>query len=266
MGYRSQKGSCKPERAVSQRFATNWYSIFWVKTNWRFRILGEGNFLIMKKLTFIIFSLMICLGVVTTPVFADVLSSASCIVSTKIIDKGIETRKAYGSNGNFREYESKYLKLEILTTKPTGTFGDCGFIKIGNVFKIDGGSDPEPLRIGDKITAGVESNSSMGPAGVIPFIQWQPISLIGNSRPLPTGFELQSGKDPEAVNKNPSTKVQIRTDGGDSNPAKQQVTVDTGNVKVPEENKNSNSIFPLILILSVIGIFIIGGILYFLSR
>ena len=228
-------------------------------------ILGEENFLIMKRLAFI-FSLMICLGVAITPVFADVLSGASCTVSAKIIDKGIETQKAYGSNGNFREYESKYLKLEILTTKPAGTFGDCGFIKIGNVFKIDGGSDPELLRIGDKITAGVESNSSMGPAGVVPFIQWQPISLIGDSRPLPAAFELQSGKDPEAISKNPSTETQITTDNGNSNPAEQQVATNTGNAKVSEENKNSNSIHPLILIFSVVGIFIIGGILYFLSR
>ena len=44
-------GNCKFERFVSLRSATNWYSILGVKTNWRFRILGEENFLILNPTT-----------------------------------------------------------------------------------------------------------------------------------------------------------------------------------------------------------------------
>src|SRR3989338_1820606 len=43
-----QKGNCKFERFASLRSATNWYSILGVKTNSRFRILGEENFLILN--------------------------------------------------------------------------------------------------------------------------------------------------------------------------------------------------------------------------
>jgi hypothetical protein len=41
-------GNCKFERFASLRSATNSYSILGAKTNWRFRILGEENFLILK--------------------------------------------------------------------------------------------------------------------------------------------------------------------------------------------------------------------------
>ena len=41
-----QKGKIKRFGFASLRSATNWYSILGAKTNWRFRILGEENFLI----------------------------------------------------------------------------------------------------------------------------------------------------------------------------------------------------------------------------
>ncbi|MEX2028924.1 MAG: hypothetical protein WD963_00365 [Candidatus Paceibacterota bacterium] len=45
-----QKGKVKEFWFASQRFATNWYSILGVKTNSRFRILGEENFLILNPI------------------------------------------------------------------------------------------------------------------------------------------------------------------------------------------------------------------------
>ena len=44
-------GNCKFERFASLRSATNLYSILGVKTNSRFRILGEENFLIFSTKT-----------------------------------------------------------------------------------------------------------------------------------------------------------------------------------------------------------------------
>src|SRR3989344_605146 len=44
-------GNCKFERFASLRSATNSYSILGVKTNSRFRILGEENFLILNQTT-----------------------------------------------------------------------------------------------------------------------------------------------------------------------------------------------------------------------
>jgi hypothetical protein len=43
-------GNCKFEGLASLRSATNLYSILGVKTNWRFRILGEENFLILNPI------------------------------------------------------------------------------------------------------------------------------------------------------------------------------------------------------------------------
>src|SRR3989344_3483497 len=45
-----QKGIRKFEGFASLRSATNWYSILGVKTNSRFRILGEENFLILNPI------------------------------------------------------------------------------------------------------------------------------------------------------------------------------------------------------------------------
>ena len=46
-----QKGKVKEFWFASLRSATNLYSILGVKTNWRFRILGEENFLILNPKT-----------------------------------------------------------------------------------------------------------------------------------------------------------------------------------------------------------------------
>ncbi len=46
-----QKGKVKEFWFASPRSATNLYSILGVKMNWRFRILGEENFLILNPIT-----------------------------------------------------------------------------------------------------------------------------------------------------------------------------------------------------------------------
>src|SRR3989344_194387 len=47
-----QKGKVKEFWFASLRSATNSYSILGVKMNWRFRILGEENFLIQESIRF----------------------------------------------------------------------------------------------------------------------------------------------------------------------------------------------------------------------
>ncbi len=109
----------------------------------------------------------------TVPVFATSLAGASCTVAAEIVDKGTE------------EHGSKFLKVEILTAKPTGVLGNCSFVSKGDIFKIDGGSSPDPLNVGDVIEAGLEANSAMTPSGVaLSFIQWEPVSLISSDEKL----------------------------------------------------------------------------------
>jgi hypothetical protein len=219
-----------------------------------------------KNLVFLIFFIVFYFGVISRA-SADVLSGASCTVSAKVLEKNSEVRKAYGPDGvSFREYESKYLKLEILTTKKAGVFGNCDFIKVGNVFKIDGGSDPEPLKIGDIIQAGVELNSVMGPSGVVGFIEWTPISLVSDNRPLPATFDLQSGDKLEKSITQPDKNTQL------------QKIEPTKEVAVGKDNKNgAEKIVPVtndgmfnslgsIIIFGIVLILVGGLVYYFISR
>ena len=221
-----------------------------------------------KNLVFLIFFIVLCFGVISHA-SADVLSGASCTVSAKVLEKNSEVRKAYGPDGvSFREYESKYLKIEILTTKKAGVFGNCDFIKVGNVFKIDGGSDPEPLKIGDIIQAGVELNSVMGPSGVVGFIEWTPISLVGDNRPLPATFDLQSGDKPEKSITQPDKNTKLQK----IEPNKEMVVgnndeVDTNDKEVtPVAKDNMFGSIELIIMFGVVLILVGGLIYYFMSR
>lgn len=196
----------------------------------------------MKKLI-----LIIAISVITSECFhsttsATLLSGPTCAVTADVIYKGSETLKAYGANGEVSgEYEFEYLKLKILKTKKSGEFGNCGFVKVGNVFKTDSGYDiPDPLNVGDRIEVGVELATSNAPTNEQSFIEWQPISVIGQNKSLPSGFSLQGSSKPEISGE----KVD-------------------GNTKFLEEDSTSGLNILNIVFFAVLTL-LAGGILYFL--
>ena len=123
----------------------------------------------MKKLLFLSLSVIALLGL-RNIVFASASEGPSCTVAAKVVYRGTEKRKVSGADGKVKEYESKYVTLEVQGTKRKGIFGNCDFVKNGDIFKLDGGGNPHLLRAGDAIDSGVESLSSMGPSGAVLFI------------------------------------------------------------------------------------------------
>ena len=122
---------------------------------------------------------------------ADILTTSPCTVTAEVIDINYETRRL--NAGGTSSYH--YAKLKVLTTLS----GNCSFIKADDIFKTSGGTDPKFLTVGQTIKAGVEPDSVMGSAGVVNFIQWEPITIInenGESQ-LPEGFHLQSSNKTE---------------------------------------------------------------------
>ena len=233
-------------------------------------ILGEEKFLIiMKKLLLPLFIIIsfVFLNVVT--VSASAMVGASCTVTAKVVNKGVETRKAYGPDGDVsREYESKFLKIEILSTKRAGVFGNCDFASKGDIFKITGGSNPDPLNVGDTIEAGLEASSAMTPSGVASsFINWEPVSLINPEKTLPPAFHLQSSNEPEKQVENSVSEIPIQTGESESEIGTENNNGDVvANNEPITEEKVSSGQNGLIVIFVAISILVIGGVVYLFSR
>jgi len=223
----------------------------------------------MKKLFLSLFITIsvVCLNVVA--VSASVLVGASCTVTARVVNKGAETRKAYGPNGEVsREYESKFLKVEILSTKRAGILGNCDFASEGDIFKITGGSNPDPLNVGDIIEAGLEASSAMTPSGVASyFIHWEPVSLINPEKTLPPAFHLQSSNESEKQVEDSVTEIPEQTGGLDSGIGTENDNGDVvaDNEPITEERISSGQ-NGLIVIFVAIFILIIGGVVYLFSR
>ena len=132
---------------------------------------------------------------------ASASEGPSCTLRAKVIARGTETRQLSGANGKVSTYPSKYILVEVLATQRKGMFGNCDFVKEGDVFKIGSGDYSHLLKVGDTLVSGVEYLSSMGPSGAVLFINWKPISLLRTSRLLPADFELYSDAKPERSSK-----------------------------------------------------------------
>ncbi|PIR46506.1 MAG: hypothetical protein COV07_03695 [Candidatus Vogelbacteria bacterium CG10_big_fil_rev_8_21_14_0_10_45_14] len=158
--------------------------------------------IIIWKLNILFIATVALFGISNNIAFASALEGATCTITAEVIDKWSEIKKALWTAGEAsKEYESRYLRIEVVNIKKANFLGSCDFVKKGDVLKLDDGNNPDLIRLGDKMQLGAELASSMGPSGVVNFIHWEPIILIGADRLLPDGFYLSSGDKPEYSNK-----------------------------------------------------------------
>ncbi|MDP2653978.1 MAG: hypothetical protein Q8Q08_08105 [Candidatus Omnitrophota bacterium] len=148
----------------------------------------------MAKFRVVIAAVCFLITGFTTDIHATALSGPTCQAQAEILEVGSEKRTATGANGEAREYDVPYVKMSVLKLQPTLLNGYCGMLRLGQVVKTNGGSSPDSLKAGQIIEAGVEAAAAMGPEGVIPFLQWQPIRFLESrgEAPLPRHFHLQS--------------------------------------------------------------------------
>lgn len=100
-------------------------------------------------------------------VSASALVGPSCFVIAEIDDIGSEMKKLDSG----KEYESHYLNIKILNILS----GDTCPVQINQVYQVID-NHPGTFQKGDRIKAGIELGSSMGPAGAVSFLQWSSLT------------------------------------------------------------------------------------------
>ncbi len=144
-----------------------------------------------SNLIILVFALML----VAQNVSASALVGPSCFVTAEVVEISSEMRQLDSG----REYESNYLNLKVLSIDK-GT--NCP-VQENQIFKaID--NHPGTFNKGDRIKAGIESASNMGPSGVVSFLQWSDLTYE-NGNEIPSKYNnaiidhLQSDSEPIAI-------------------------------------------------------------------
>jgi len=150
----------------------------------------------MQKSNILVF--VLALTLIAQNVSASALVGPSCFVTAEVVKIGTETRQLDSG----REYESHYLNLKILSVDNS----DCPvqenqvYKAIDNYYAAD--NYPASFKTGDKIKAGIEQGSSMGPSGAVSFLQWSDVTYEnGTSIKYKLGkvTDLQSDSVPIAI-------------------------------------------------------------------
>lgn len=147
----------------------------------------------MKKNSMQKFNLIITvLALVLFPqnVSASALVGPSCFVTAEIIEI---------------DHNNKYLNLKILhvekNTDPCPVQENQVYRATDNYFAAD--NYPASFKEGDRIKAGIEAASSMGPSGAVSFLQWSDVTYEnGSTIQYKKGIvtDLQSASEPIAIN------------------------------------------------------------------
>ena len=150
----------------------------------------RGDLFFRRNIIFIIILLFFsCIQ--TLECYASVLNGPTCSVKIEVVNVGSEEKHLDSG----RIIESHYADFKVLEV----TNGSHCRIHQGQIYRIID-NYPGSLKKGDKISAGVEFASSMGPAGVVNFIHWSPVTYadgtaIKDSKNIMIDH-FQSGKTP----------------------------------------------------------------------
>jgi hypothetical protein len=134
-------------------------------------------------------------------VSASTLVGPSCFVTAEVVEIGSETKQLDSG----REYESHYLNLKILSVDNRGSCPvqeNQVYKAIDNYYATD--NYPASFKMGDKIKAGIEAASSMGPSGAVSFLHWSDVTYEdGTTIKYKEGIvtNLQSENEPIVIEK-----------------------------------------------------------------